>query len=110
MPGWNFADAWEVIAEEQPEATAQVQGDRRLSWRALDQRADGLARALLDGGVEQGDKLALLLYNGPEYLESNFAAWKVGMAPVNTNYRYTEDELAYLWDNADAVAVVFHGT
>ena len=30
--------------------------------------------------------------------------------PVNTNYRYTDDELAYLWNNADAVAVVFHGT
>ena len=29
--------------------------------------------------------------------------------PVNTNYRYTDDELVYLWDNADAVAVVFHG-
>ncbi len=30
--------------------------------------------------------------------------------PVNTNYRYVDDELVYLWDNADAVAVVFHGT
>ena len=30
--------------------------------------------------------------------------------PVNTNYRYTADELVYLWDNADAGAVVFHGT
>ena len=34
---------------------------------------------------------------------------KVGLVPVNTNYRYGDDELAYLWDNADAVAVVFHG-
>jgi fatty-acyl-CoA synthase len=34
---------------------------------------------------------------------------KVGLAPVNTNYRYGDDELSYLWDNADAVAVVFHG-
>jgi len=32
------------------------------------------------------------------------------MATVNTNYRYTADELAYLWDNADVIAVVFHGT
>ena len=35
---------------------------------------------------------------------------KVGLVPVNTNYRYTDDELVYLWDNADAVAVIFHGT
>ena len=33
-----------------------------------------------------------------------------GMAIVNTNYRYAADELVYLWDNADVVAVVFHGT
>ena len=39
-----------------------------------------------------------------------FASWKAGLVPVNTNYRYADDELVYLWDNADAVAVVFHGT
>ena len=39
-----------------------------------------------------------------------FAAFKAGLASVNTNYRYAADELVYLWDNADAVAVVFHGT
>ena len=33
----------------------------------------------------------------------------MGLVPVNTNYRYGDDELVYLWDNADAVAVVFHG-
>ena len=39
-----------------------------------------------------------------------FGAFKAGLGPVNTNYRYTADELVYLWDNADVVAVVFHGT
>ena len=38
-----------------------------------------------------------------------FAGFKAGLVPVNTNYRYVDDELVYLWDNADAVAVVFHG-
>ena len=54
--------------------------------------------------------MAQYLYNCPEYLESMFAAFKAGLVPVNTNYRYLDDELVYLWDNADAVAVVFHGT
>ena len=36
-------------------------------------------------------------------------SYKAGLVPVNTNYRYLDDELAYLWENADAVAVVFHG-
>jgi len=51
-----------------------------------------------------------VLYNSPEYIQATFAAMKVGLVPVNTNYRYGDDELSYLWDNADAVAVVFHGT
>ena len=52
----------------------------------------------------------MYLYNSPEYIQATFAAMKVGMVPVNTNYRYGDDELSYLWENADAVAVVFHGT
>ena len=47
--------------------------------------------------------------NRPEYLESVFAAFKLGLPPVNTNYRYVDDELVYLWDNADTSAVVFEG-
>ncbi len=43
-------------------------------------------------------------------MESVFAAFKAGLAVVNTNYRYAADELVYLWDNADVIAVVFHGT
>ncbi len=110
MPGWNFADAFEVVAEQLPDATAQVHGDRRYSWKEFDRRSDGIALSLLEAGAEHQDKVALYLQNGPEYMEACTGAWKAGLVPVNTNYRYTEDELAYLWDNADAVAVVFHGT
>jgi fatty-acyl-CoA synthase len=110
VAGWNFADVWEVIAEEVPDAPAQAQGDNRTTWAEFDRRADGLARTLLDAGAVQQDKVGLYLYNGPEYLEACYGAWKAGLVPFNTNYRYTEDELVYLWDNADAVAVVFHAT
>ena len=52
--------------------------------------------------------MAAYLYNGAEYLETYVAAFKAGMVPVNTNYRYGPDEIVYLFDNADAEAVVFH--
>jgi len=110
MPGWNFAELWERIADRFPDADAQIQGSRRISWRDFDARADALARHLLDAGAEHQDKVALYLYNAPEYMEGTFAAYKAGLVPVNTNYRYLDDELAYLWDNADAIAVVFHGS
>ena len=107
--GWNFADVWEVVAERLPQAPAQVHGNRVVTWSEFDRRADGVAKALLDAGLGQQAKVAQYLYNAPEYLESLFAAYKGGLVPVNTNYRYGDDELVYLWDNADVEAVVFHG-
>ena len=107
--GWNFADVWETVAQTVPGRLAQLHGERKISWRDFDARANGLASVLLEAGLRKQEKVALYLYNGPEYLQSAFACMKVGLVPVNTNYRYQQDELHYLWDNADAAAVVFHG-
>ena len=68
MSGWNYADVWETVAEIVPDATAVVQGDRRLSWAEFDARANGVARYLLDAGASHQDKVAQYLYNCPEYL------------------------------------------
>jgi len=110
MPGWNFADLWETIAAVQPDAPALVHAETRRTWAEFDARANGVARWLLDLGVEHQDKVAHYLYNCNEFLESMFGIFRAGLAPVNTNYRYADEELLYLWDNADAVAVVFHGS
>jgi acyl-CoA synthetase (AMP-forming)/AMP-acid ligase II len=109
--GWNFADLWEAIAHGVPGALCQQQGPRQISWAEFNNRANGVASTLLStpGAAEQ-DKVAQYLYNCPEYLESVFAAFKAGMAIVNTNYRYAADELVYLWDNGDVTTVVFHGS
>src|SRR6188472_1572304 len=107
--GWNFADVFEALAERQPDALAQRHAGRSTSWAEMDRRADGIAAALLAAGVVEQDKVAQYLYNAPQYIESALGAFKAGLATVNTNYRYAADELVYLWDNADVVAVVFHG-
>ncbi len=108
--GWNFADLWETVATQIPDALAQQQGERTHTWADFNRRANGVAAALLRPGSAEQDKVAQYLYNSPEYLESLFAAFKAGFAVVNTNHRYAADELVYLWDNADATAVVFHAT
>jgi acyl-CoA synthetase (AMP-forming)/AMP-acid ligase II len=110
MSAWNFATIWEIAADTNADLPAVVQGERVVSWRDFDRRADGIARTLLDRGAQHQDKVAQYLYNCPEYLESMFGAFKAGLVPANTNYRYADDELLYLWDNADAVCVVFHGS
>jgi fatty-acyl-CoA synthase len=109
MTDWNYGDVWETVADVQPGAIAVTQGDRNVTWSEFDGGADGIAQFLLDLNVAQQDKVAVYLYNCPEYLQTLYASFKVGLVPVNTNYRYGDDELSYLWDNADAVAVVFHG-
>ncbi len=110
MTAWNYADVWETVADVLPEAPALTHGDRTRTWSEVDGRADNLAAWLLEAGVVRQDKVALYLTNCSEYLESTFAAYKVSLVPINTNYRYADDELVYLWENADTVAVVFHGT
>src|SRR5258708_11915332 len=108
VTAWNYADIWESIAAAVPSRPGQTQGERVLTWSQFDRRADALAGALLDAGLERQAKVAGYLYNAPEYLETYYAAFKAGLVPVNTNYRYVADELIYLFDNADAEAVVFH--
>jgi acyl-CoA synthetase (AMP-forming)/AMP-acid ligase II len=110
VSNWKLADVWEVVADELPGASALVHGDQRRTWTDLDRNADGVARTLLDHGLVRHDKVAQYLYNCTEYVETLFAAFKAGFVPVNTNYRYGDDELRYLFDNSDAAAVVFHST
>jgi acyl-CoA synthetase (AMP-forming)/AMP-acid ligase II len=110
VTGWNIADVLEIVAEEVPDATAVSQGERALTWRELDERADRLLAFLQGRGHTTHEHVAQYLRNCPEYLESMIATIKGAMVPVNTNYRYGPDELAYLWDNADVTAVVFHAS
>ena len=108
MTAWTFAEVWEAIAAAQPERPAHIQGEQVVSWGEFDRRADALAAHMIAAGLGQQAKVAAYLYNGPEYIETYFAAFKGGFAPVNTNYRYGPEELIYLFDNADAEAIVFH--
>ncbi len=106
----NWATLWEALADAQPDHVAVVVGDRQMRWRDLDHRAAKLAGALTAAGVGATSKVGQLLYNCPEYLETVYALFKVRATPVNVNYRYVADEVAYILDNADAEVIVFHGS
>ena len=105
---YNLADLWERVADTVPDHEALVCGDRRLTFAEEDERATRLANALAERGVGPGDHVACYLYNSIEYLEVMLAAFKLRAVPINVNYRYVEDELRYLLDDADVRAVVFH--
>jgi 3-oxocholest-4-en-26-oate---CoA ligase len=107
---WNFGTVFESVADAIPEHTALVQDRRRRTWREFDERASRLAAAFRALGLGPDSKVAFYLYNCNEYLETLFATFKLRAVPANVNYRYTEEELAYLLENSDAEVVVFHGS
>ncbi|MGA0971645.1 MAG: AMP-binding protein, partial [Ilumatobacteraceae bacterium] len=105
----SWATLWEAIADAQPDALAVVIGTQEMTWREYDDRAARLAGAFTAAGVGRGTKVAQLMFNCPEYMESVYAAFKVQASPVNVNYRYQAAEIAYVCDNAGAEVLVFHG-
>src|SRR5687768_2541171 len=98
---FNLADLWEAVADQVPERVAVVTPERRLTYGELEARANQLAAWLAAQGVGAGDHVGLHLYNGTEYLEGMLAAYKLRAVPVNVNYRYVEEELRYLFADAD---------
>jgi acyl-CoA synthetase (AMP-forming)/AMP-acid ligase II len=106
MTTFNLADLFESVADAVPDRVALVAGPRRLTYAELDARANRLAHALAARGVKAGEHVGLYLYNGAEFIEGMLAAFKLRAVPINVNYRYVEDELAYLVRNADLAAVI----
>lgn len=110
MTDWNYGDILGAIAARIPDRPCQIHGERAITWSQTDRRANALAADMVANGLGRQAKVAAYLYNGPEYLETYIAAFKAGLAPVNTNFRYGPEEILYLFDNADAEAVVFHAS
>ena len=104
----HFATLWESLADAIGDREAVVCGERRRTWSEYDDRAARLASAFSDAGLKTDSKVGLYLYNGNEYLEAHYAAFKQRAVPININYRYLDEELLYLLDNSDAEVLVFH--
>ena len=105
---FNLADLFECVVDTVPANEALICGDRRLTYKELDERANRLAHWLIDHGIGTGDHVGLYLWNGTEYLEGMLACFKIRAVPINVNFRYLEEELAYLFDDADLVALIHH--
>jgi fatty-acyl-CoA synthase len=108
MVEWNFGDILDgVAAVLPPDAPALAHGDRVISQAQFTRRTNNLARALIARGARPGDKVAFYMHNGPEYSELLAACFKARLIHVNVNYRYTPEEVFYIFDDSDAAVVVF---
>ena len=108
MATFNLADLFEMVCDAVPDREAVVSGERRFTYRTLDDRANRLAHHLASVGIGRGHHVGLQLLNGTEYVEGMLACFKIRAVPINVNYRYVEDELRYLYDDADLRAVIVH--
>ncbi|MFF9248271.1 acyl-CoA synthetase [Streptomyces globisporus] len=113
---YNLADLFESVVDAVPDREALLYVDhpgtgaeRRLTYAELDAGANRVAHHLTDAGIRPGEHLGLHLYNGVEYLQTVLGALKARIVPVNVNYRYVEEELVYLYRDADLAALVFDG-
>ncbi len=80
---------------------------REITWHVFDEKANRAANLLMKRGIKKGDKVAILMMNGIEWLPIYFGALKAGALAVPLNFRYTSDEIRYCLDLADADALMF---
>ena len=105
---FNAADIFEGVVDRVPDREAIVYGSTRLTYKELDARSNKAAHALKKLGIKKGSHIGIYAFNCVEWLEIMLGAYKLCAIPININYRYVEEELKYLIDNADMEAIFYH--
>jgi len=104
---FNIADLFESVVDAVPDRVALVCGDRRLTYRQLEERSNRAAHALGARGIGAGDHVGLYLQNGTEYVELMLGCFKLRAVPINVNFRYGAGELSYLCRDAEVKGLAF---
>jgi 3-oxocholest-4-en-26-oate---CoA ligase len=104
---FNLADLFEAAADAFPDREYLVADRQRRTYAEMEARANRLAHHLAEHGIGPGDHVGIYSYNSVEWVETAWAVFKLRAVWVNINYRYVEDELRYLFTNADLKALVF---
>src|SRR5438067_3646128 len=98
-------DTLDLHAREHPEAEFAVHGQRRLTYAEAAAETNRLAHALIDAGLQVGDRVAILAKNCLEYPILYYGCAKAGVVPVPLNYRLAPPEWVYILDDAGARAL-----
>jgi acyl-CoA synthetase (AMP-forming)/AMP-acid ligase II len=106
MTTFNLADMFEAAVDAYGDREYLVAGDERRTYAQMEARANRLAHFLADRGVGPGDHVGIYALNSAEWVETAWAVFKLRAVWININYRYVEEELRYLFSNADLVALV----
>ncbi len=94
-------------AESYPDKIAQVFGDKKFTYREMNQRVNSLAASFRSVGIKKGDRIGILQKNSHCFLETLFACFKLGCMAIPMNFRLHPKEVVYHLNDARATAVVF---
>ncbi len=89
------------------EVLYDTSADKRLSYDELNRRANKISNALQSMGIEKGDRIGILAYNGHEFIESFFGPAKSGLVIVPLNWRLTAEELSFILNDSGVKAIIF---
>lgn len=104
---YNLADLFEHAVDHFPDREYLVAEGKRRTYAEMEARANQLAHHLQAHGIGPGDHVGIYGYNSVEWVETLWAVFKLRATWININYRYVEEELAYLFENADLKALVY---
>jgi acyl-CoA synthetase (AMP-forming)/AMP-acid ligase II len=103
---YNIADLFEHAVDYFPDRLAVACGEDEATYAQLEEQANRLAHHLADHGVGAGSHVGMCTRNRLEALVTMLAVYKLRAALINVNYRYTANEIKYVLENADVVALV----
>lgn len=105
----TLRESLELTAKKYPDKTAIVypRRDQRWTFEEFDEKANQVANALADLGVEKGDRVSTMLYNGSEFALTVFASAKLGAVFNPLNYRLPAGEVEYILNDAASKVLIF---
>ncbi|MGL4306191.1 MAG: fatty-acid--CoA ligase FadD5 [Mycobacteriaceae bacterium] len=89
-----------------PDAIALSFKDRSTTWLQLQERISCFASFLEKKGIGFGDRVLILMFNRPEFVESVLALNLLGAIAVPVNFRMTASEVAFIAQDCDARAII----
>ena len=89
-----------------PNDVGLIFGEKRLTWKELDTRAEAFANSLFGLGLKRGDRVAIYAKNSNQWVEALFGLAQVGLISVTVNYRLTANEVAFIIENSGAKAII----
>lgn len=99
-------DLLRKTAERFPDKAAVICGDWRYNYSQFKDRVDRLAVAFHSLGIRKNDRVAALHKNCHKFLESYFAAAKIGAILVPMNYRLSSEDFIYILDNSQSKLLI----